>query len=196
MMPFLFQIIGGRSVPWMAHVRTALRPTVTVETLTRCSSARLSCTTSVGRRKSEWKIVREEREIRWRDENETRATTEKGNEKKKSGRKNEESEGCGGTVAKPNSFLGIHLITAGPARINSCLGVKEIQHEARKKGKHRERETTCRRTQSAKYHSSHYRKFMVAETAAQFNSPLWQIENYSLVPPAGAINCNHRHWPA
>lgn len=30
---------------------------------------------------------------------------------------------------------------------------------------------------------------MVAETAAQFNSPLWQIENYSLVPPAGAINC-------
>lgn len=30
---------------------------------------------------------------------------------------------------------------------------------------------------------------MVAKTAAQFNSPLWQIENYSLVPPAGAINC-------
>lgn len=49
MMPFLFQMIGGRSVPWMAHVRTALRPTVTVETLIRCSSARLSCTTSVAR---------------------------------------------------------------------------------------------------------------------------------------------------
>lgn len=47
MMPFLFQMIGGRSVPWMAHVRTALRPTVTVETLIRWSSARLSCTTSV-----------------------------------------------------------------------------------------------------------------------------------------------------
>lgn len=49
MMPFLFQMIGGRSVPWMAHVRTALRPTVTVETLVRWSSARLSCTTSVAR---------------------------------------------------------------------------------------------------------------------------------------------------
>ena len=32
-------MIGGRSVPWIAQVRTALRPTVT---------ARLSCTTSVG----------------------------------------------------------------------------------------------------------------------------------------------------
>lgn len=47
MMPFLFQMIGGRSVPWIAQVRTALRPTVTVETLIRWSSARLSCTTSV-----------------------------------------------------------------------------------------------------------------------------------------------------
>lgn len=50
MMPFLFQMIGGRSVPWIAQVRTALRPTVTVETLIRWSSARLSCTTSVGMR--------------------------------------------------------------------------------------------------------------------------------------------------
>lgn len=49
MMPFLFQMIGGRRVPWMAQVRTALRPTVTVETLIRWSSARLSCTTSVGK---------------------------------------------------------------------------------------------------------------------------------------------------
>lgn len=49
-MLFLFQMIGGRSVPWIAQVRTALRPTVTVETLIRWSSARLSCTTSVGRR--------------------------------------------------------------------------------------------------------------------------------------------------
>lgn len=64
MMPFLFQMIGGRRVPWMAQVRTALRPTVTVETLTRCSSARLSCTTSVGRRTSRGKIVKErEREL-------------------------------------------------------------------------------------------------------------------------------------
>lgn len=49
-MLFLFQMIGGRSVPWIAQVRTALRPTVTVETLIRWSSARLSCTTSVGQR--------------------------------------------------------------------------------------------------------------------------------------------------
>lgn len=48
MMPFLFQMIGGRSVPWIAQVSTALRPTVTVETLICWSSARLSCTTSVG----------------------------------------------------------------------------------------------------------------------------------------------------
>lgn len=131
-----------------------------------------------------------------------RATREKG---KKSGRKNEKSEGvcwCGGTVAKPNTFLSIHVITAGPARINSCLWVKEIQREVRKKREKtgreggRERDTTCRRTQPAKYHSSHYRKFMVAETAAQFNSPLWQIENYSLVPPAGAINCVRQRWAA
>lgn len=47
MMPFLFQMIGGRNVPWIAQVRTALRPTVTVETLICWSSARLSCTTSV-----------------------------------------------------------------------------------------------------------------------------------------------------
>lgn len=51
MIPFLFQMIGGRSVPWMAHVRTALRPTVTVETLMRWSSARLNWTTSVRRRR-------------------------------------------------------------------------------------------------------------------------------------------------
>ncbi len=50
MMPFLFQMTGGRSVPWIAQVRTALRPTVTVETVIRWSSARLSCTTSVGTR--------------------------------------------------------------------------------------------------------------------------------------------------
>ena len=47
MMPFLFQMIGGRSVPWMAQVRTALRPTVTVEMLICWSSVRLSWTTSV-----------------------------------------------------------------------------------------------------------------------------------------------------
>ena len=45
-MPFLFQMIGGRSVPWMAHDSTVLRPTVTVVTLTLWSSAKLSWMTS------------------------------------------------------------------------------------------------------------------------------------------------------
>ncbi len=46
MMPFLFQMMGGLRVPWMAQDSTALRPTVTVMTLRRLSSARLSWTTS------------------------------------------------------------------------------------------------------------------------------------------------------
>lgn len=56
MMPFLFQMTGGRSVPWIAQVRTALRPTVTVETLICWSSARLSCTTSV-RMRAWWETI-------------------------------------------------------------------------------------------------------------------------------------------
>lgn len=77
MMPFLFQMMGGRRVPWMAQVRTALRPTVTVDTLTRCSSARLSRTTSVGRRTTRGRLVKRReseraRETEWRDENKTR----------------------------------------------------------------------------------------------------------------------------
>lgn len=52
MMPFLFHMIGGRRVPWMAQVRTALRPTVTMEMLTRWSSARLNWTTSVRKKKN------------------------------------------------------------------------------------------------------------------------------------------------
>lgn len=46
MMPLRFQMMGGRSAPWMLQVRTALRPTVMVVTLTLCSSGRLSWTTS------------------------------------------------------------------------------------------------------------------------------------------------------
>lgn len=81
-MPFLFQMIGGRSVPWIAQVRTALRPTVTVETLICWSSARLSCTTSVGIR------VRREMTGVVETEQMPERQIQDGNEKKKSFRKN------------------------------------------------------------------------------------------------------------
>lgn len=44
--PLRFQTMGGRSAPRMPHVRTVLRPTVMVVTVTLCSSGRLSWTTS------------------------------------------------------------------------------------------------------------------------------------------------------
>lgn len=141
-MPFLFQMIGGRSVPWIAQVRTALRPTVTVETLICWSSARLSCTTSVGIKSTKgnewcWRKSRDAREAnkRWEEKKRFRKNEEmeKGGGKK-DGRENHKLERvcwCSGTVAKLNTFLNIHLITSGPRRINSCPGVKDIQYEKR-----------------------------------------------------------------
>lgn len=130
MMPFLFQMIGGRSVPWMAQVRTALRPTVTVEMLICWSSARLSWTTSV-RMRARRREIGEEREWmikrQWQEERDW-GEMEKERENRKSGL-------CvcwsGGTVAKLHTFLRIHLITSGARRINSCPGVKDTQHEKR-----------------------------------------------------------------
>lgn len=51
--PLRFQTIGGLRAPRMAQVSIMLSPTVTVVTLTLSSGARLSCTTSAGKREQE-----------------------------------------------------------------------------------------------------------------------------------------------
>ena len=148
MIPFLFHMIGGRSVPWIAQVRTALRPTVTVEMLIRWSAARFSCTTSVGVRVWHKVFGAEQPTRQIRDEGTKKRLREMWRWRKvekKDARERHQSEWVcwsGGTVAKLNTFIGLHLITSGPGRINSGLGVKDIQSEKRQ----------CVR---AKYHSSH-----------------------------------------